>query len=100
MSAEVRHFYLGGLGLAPAALSVFLRDGWCLTRHDSDLLQEAYQILFCPFFNKLAISKAVDRDRSHSQIIAGARSSWKIALMLTVGGKARDNLVAFGNLIF
>src|SRR5690349_19961149 len=64
------------------------------------MLEESDHILFRPLLDRCPVRDAMDGYRGDFQMIAGRRSSWKIAFMFTVRGKARDNLIAFGNLVF
>src|SRR5215212_9750597 len=68
-------------------------------RHHADLRQEAEHIFLRPLLDQLALGDAVDGDRGHLQVVAGARRPREIAVVFPDRGQAGDDLVAFGDLV-
>jgi hypothetical protein len=68
--------------------------------HHADLLQEAHYVFFRPLLRQLPIRDSVNRDGRHCHSVAGAWRTRQIRLMFARRCQARDDLVAFRDLIF
>jgi hypothetical protein len=71
-----------------------------LSWQHTDLFEEAHHVLFRPLLGQFSVCDAVDGNRCHLEIIAGARRSGKITFVFAKGCETSDDPVTFRDLIF
>lgn len=69
-------------------------------RHNAYLLEERHDILFGPFFGEFAICNAMNGDGGHSEFVIGSWCAGQVTFVLAGTGKAGDDPIPFGDLVF